>query len=128
MLESRCIQNAEASELIGLLWVFFFPLSFFLSFRCRFAGIDVSGPFLEEACKNLIQEVDGLRLEDMDMVEADYMVGLKTIRERYPDENICILWLGSSVGNLSAADAVQFFQDAIAAIGSHCQLFLCTGR
>jgi uncharacterized SAM-dependent methyltransferase len=124
-MHSRCSSQRIDWAFMG---VFFVSFPFFLSFRCRFAGIDVSGPFLEEACKNLIQEVNGLRLEDMDMVEADYMVGLKTIRERYPDENICILWLGSSVGNLSAADAVQFFQDAIAAIGTHCQLFLCTGR
>jgi uncharacterized SAM-dependent methyltransferase len=93
--------------------------------RCRYAGIDVSGPFLEEAYKNLIQNVDGLQHEDMDMVQADYMEGLKIVREHYPNENVCILWLGSSVGNLSASAAVQFFHDAVAAVGTHCQILLC---
>ncbi|KAH9534138.1 hypothetical protein CY35_18G090300 [Sphagnum magellanicum] len=76
--------------------------------RCQYGGIDVSGPFLEEAYKNLMQYVDGLQHEDMDMVQADYMEGLKIVREHYPHENVCILWLGSSVGNLSASAAVQF--------------------
>ncbi|KAH8933035.1 hypothetical protein BDL97_18G010300 [Sphagnum fallax] len=68
--------------------------------RCRYAGIDMSGPFLEEAYKNLMQNVDGLQHEDMDMVQADYIEGLKIVREYYPHENVCILGLGSSVGNL----------------------------
>ncbi|KAH8933236.1 hypothetical protein BDL97_18G019900 [Sphagnum fallax] len=92
---------------------------------CRYAGIDVSGPFLEEAYKNLMQNVDGLQHEDMDMVQADYMEGLKIVQEHYPHENVCILWLGSSVGNLSASVAVQFFCDAVAAVGTHCQILLC---
>jgi formylglycine-generating enzyme required for sulfatase activity len=50
---------------------------------------------------------------------------LKIVREHYPHENICILWLGSSVGNLSASAAVQFFRDAVAAVGTHCQILLC---
>ncbi len=97
-------------------WVFFVSLHTYVFFlihtifflRCRYAGIDVSGPFLEEAYKNLMQYVDGLQHEDMDMVQADYMEGLKIVREHYPHENVCILWLGSSVGNLSASAAVQF--------------------
>ncbi|KAH9532618.1 hypothetical protein CY35_18G007800 [Sphagnum magellanicum] len=93
--------------------------------RCQYAGIDVSGPFLEEAYKNLMQNVDGLQHEDMDMVQADYMEGLKIVWEYYPHENVCILWLGSSVGNLSASAAVQFLRDAVAAVGTHCQIFLC---
>ncbi len=88
----------------------------------------MSGPFLEEAYKNLMQNVDGLQHEDMDMVQADYMEGLKIVREHYPHENVCILWLGSSVGNLSASAAVQFFCNAVAAVGTHCQIFLCTGK
>jgi uncharacterized SAM-dependent methyltransferase len=110
-------------------WVFFVVVNnghFFL--RCRYAGIDVSGQFLEEAYNNLIHKVDGLRHEDLDMVQADYMEGLKIVRERYPDENLCILWLGSSVGNLSRSAAVQFFCDVVGAVGTHCQVFLCAGN
>jgi uncharacterized SAM-dependent methyltransferase len=88
----------------------------------------MSGLFLEEAYKNLMQNVDGLQHEDMDMVQADYMEGLKIVREHYPHENVCILWLGSSVGNLSASAAVQFFCDAVAAVGTHCQILLCAGK
>jgi hypothetical protein len=32
----------------------------------------VSGPFLEEAYKNLMQNVDGLQHEDMDMVQGGF--------------------------------------------------------
>ncbi len=121
-------------------WVFFVCLHTYVFFshtyihtynfflRCQYAGIDVSGPFLEEAYKNLMQSVDGLQHDDMDMVQADYMEGLKIVREHYPHENVCILWLGSSVGNLSASAAVQFFCDAVAAVGTHCQILLCTGK
>jgi hypothetical protein len=75
-----------------------------------------------------MQNVDGLQHEDMDMVQADYMEGLKIVRGHYPHENVCILWLGSSVGNLSASAAVQFFRDAVAAVGTHCQILLCAGK
>jgi hypothetical protein len=75
-----------------------------------------------------MQNVDGLQHEDMDMVQADYMEGLKIVQEHYPHENVCILWLGSSVGNLSASAAVQFFGDAVAAVGTHCQILLCAGN
>ncbi len=53
----------------------------------------MSGPFLEEAYKNLMQNVDGLQHEDMDLVQADYMEGLKIVREHYPHENVCICGL-----------------------------------
>ncbi|CAM6039911.1 unnamed protein product [Sphagnum compactum] len=72
-----------------------------------------------------MQNVDGLQHEDMDMVQADYMEGLKIVREHYPHENVSILWLGSSVGNLSASAVVQFFRDAVAAVDTHCQILLC---
>eukprot|EP00897_Mesotaenium_endlicherianum_P009271 jgi/Mesen1/8372/ME000468S07806 len=68
---------------------------------CRFAGIDVSASFLEEARANLLRHVAGLRERDVATVQADYIEGLREVRRRYADEMLCILWLGSSVGNLS---------------------------
>ena len=33
--------------------------------------------------------------------------------DRHPDEVLCVLWLGSSVGNLTPADTLAFFQDML---------------
>ena len=39
---------------------------------------------------------------------------------------LCILWLGSSVGNLQPDEAVQFFKAAQAAAGHKTQVRLCS--
>ena len=69
---------------------------------CRFAGIDVSATFLEEAKSNLLRAVRGLNSAQVTMVEAEYIAGLRAVRRKFPTEMLCILWLGSSVGNLSS--------------------------
>ena len=45
---------------------------------------------------------------------------------RHPDSMLCILWLGSSVGNLQPDEAVQFFKAAQAAAGHKTQVRLCS--
>lgn len=96
--------------------------------RCKFVGIDVSASFLQEARTNLLREVEGLKPESVEVIQADYMEGLKKVRKLYPDESLCIMWLGSSVGNLSNDAATQFFRDITVAVGTHCQIFLCAGN
>ena len=32
---------------------------------------------------------------------------------RHPEETLCILWLGSSVGNLDPTETLQFFKDLL---------------
>jgi hypothetical protein len=90
--------------------------------RCKFAGIDVSASFLEEAKENLMGFVPDLRAEDIDLVEAEYIAGLQKVRQLHPTENLCILWLGSSVGNLTNDGAAQFFKDMLAAAGQKSQV------
>lgn len=95
--------------------------------RCKYVGIDVSASFLQEARANVLQEVRGVSPECLEFVEADYMQGLKKVRALHPNDNLCICWLGSTVGNLVKQDAIQFFRDVHAAVGHRCQIFLCAG-
>ena len=41
---------------------------------------------------------------------------------RYADARICILWLGSSVGNLNPQEALSFFQQVLAICGPRSQV------
>lgn len=61
------------------------------------------------------------------MVEGEYMQGLKTVRAMHPGANMCIMWLGSSVGNFTDEGAIRFFRDISIAVGTRCQIFLCAG-
>lgn len=91
--------------------------------RCKFVGIDVSASFLTEARANLVEQ--GIVPESIDMVEDEYIQGLKRVRAMHPTANLCIMWLGSSVGNFNDAGAIQFFRDISSAVGTRCQIFLC---
>lgn len=44
-------------------------------------------------------------------------------RRRFPNEQLVVLWLGSSVGNLKPPEAVQFFRDMTAGGGDHIQVW-----
>ena len=44
--------------------------------------------------------------------------GVRECRRRFPTERLVLLWLGSSVGNSSQEEAVQFFRDVMAAAGA----------
>ena len=41
---------------------------------------------------------------------------------RHPSAMLCVLWLGSSVGNLKPAEAVGFFQSMQASAGANTQV------
>ena len=43
-------------------------------------------------------------------------------RRLFPNQQLVVLWLGSSIGNLSPAEAVQFFQDMTASAGTNIQV------
>ncbi|BBN05926.1 hypothetical protein MPTK1_3g17070 [Marchantia polymorpha subsp. ruderalis] len=92
--------------------------------RCRFVGIDVSESFLDEARCNLMLLVEGHLT--VDLVPADYIEGLRQVRAKYPNDSLCVVWLGSGVGNFSQKDAIYFFEDVSNAVKSRCRLFLCT--
>lgn len=88
-------------------------------------GIDVSASFLAEARANLVEQ--GIAPECIDVVKDEYIQGLKQVRAMHPTANLCIMWLGSSVGNFNDAGAIQFFRDISTAVGTRCQIFLCAG-
>ncbi|KAL2642755.1 hypothetical protein R1flu_010342 [Riccia fluitans] len=90
--------------------------------RCKFAGIDVSTSFVARC--NLMLSVQGHLM--VDLMRADIMEGLRQIRAKYPNVSICIVWLGSSVGNYSQEDAIKFFQQTLDAVKTRCRHFLCT--
>ena len=53
--------------------------------------------------------------------------GLQQVKCFHPLERLCITWLGSSVGDLSKEDTVEFFKDVISVVWSTCQLLICMG-
>lgn len=56
------------------------------------------------------------------------MAGVRECRRRFPLERLVVLWLGSSVGNLSHGQAVQFFKDVLEAGGQNLQVLCCALR
>ena len=44
------------------------------------------------------------------------------VRRRHPDKVLCILWLGSSIGNLEPTEALQFFRDMLRIGGRQTQV------
>ncbi|KAJ7111124.1 hypothetical protein O6H91_Y569900 [Diphasiastrum complanatum] len=93
---------------------------------CRFVGIDVSKSALEKAAVYLEKELKAPKAHEMKFIQAEYMQGLKEVRRLCPENMLCILWLGSSIGNLSQTEAISFLKDVTSAVGYRCQLFLCT--
>ncbi|CAI5463414.1 unnamed protein product [Closterium sp. Yama58-4] len=94
--------------------------------RCRFAGIDVSEAFLLEARRNILAAVPRMTAADVELVQKEYLDGLRAVRRQHPDATLCVLWLGSSVGNIPDEDIVEFFTTLHRIGGSNMQLLLCT--
>jgi Histidine-specific methyltransferase, SAM-dependent len=51
--------------------------------------------------------------------------GLIECRRLFPHQPLCILWLGSSVGNLAPEEAVHFLRSMLEVLGPESRLFLC---
>ena len=67
--------------------------------RCPVLGINAE-PLTAESCRR---------------------TGVRECRRRFPTERLVLLWLGSSVGNSSQEEAIQFFRDVMAAAGQNSQ-------
>ena len=92
----------------------------------RFLGIDVSGGALQQATRNLQTLCPDLPAAALDFCEAEYLPGLAEARRRNPAATLCILWLGSSVGNFTPDEAAAFLADMRRAVGDRSALLLCT--
>lgn len=91
----------------------------------HFLGIDVSSGALVQAKKNLQKHCPSIPERNMEFVAAEYQPGLLEARRRHPAAKFCILWLGSSVGNFTDQEAVQFLEELRQAAGSNITLLLC---
>jgi len=74
--------------------------------RVTYCPIDISKDMLEESAATLIESYDRLEIIS---VAARYGEGLKQIETRTSLPKL-ILWLGSSIGNFTPADAARFLK------------------
>jgi len=80
----------------------------------RYAGIDVSADFLENARANVTAAGD-VSDSDVETFCHRYLEGAAAARAAHRGEDLCFLWLGSSVGNLDSASAAAFVRELFAA-------------
>lgn len=92
----------------------------------HFVGIDVSGGALLQAEKNLQKFCPEIPAAHLEFIEAEYFSGLNEAHRRHPNATLCMLWLGSSVGNFTFAEAAEFLAKLKTAAGEDSVLLLCT--
>lgn len=61
-------------------------------------------------------------LHSTDTWVVRHFSGVAECRRLFPNQQLVVLWLGSSIGNLSPAEAVQFFRDMTASAGTNIQV------
>ena len=76
----------------------------------RYAGIDVSADFLANARLNVTASGD-VADADVETFCLRYLEGAAAARAAHRGEDLCFLWLGSSVGNLDAGSAAAFVRE-----------------
>jgi dimethylhistidine N-methyltransferase len=77
--------------------------------KVRFIAVDVSGEALRQAKESLKKKCGCIPEENITMIEDEYLNGLVTAQDYVGDDPLCVLWLGSSVGNFTREQAVDFF-------------------
>jgi dimethylhistidine N-methyltransferase len=92
----------------------------------HFVGIDVSGGALVQAERNLHRYCPEIPACNLEFIEAEYFSGLNEAHRRHPDATLCMLWLGSSVGNFTFPEAADFLVKLKVAAGEDSVLLLCT--
>ena len=89
--------------------------------------INISESTINEAQKNLKDLVAGLEPNAIELIHIEFIQGLVHVKHYYPDDILCIAWLGSSVGNLTNENTFEFLKDIINIVGSTCQLLVSVG-
>lgn len=77
--------------------------------KATFAAVDISAGALEFAGRELRDLLGHQQLEVVPIC-ADYMEGVRLVRERFPDTPVVVLWLGGSIGNMVHREAAEFLQ------------------
>jgi len=85
----------------------------------RYTPIDISGEFLLETAELLVHEIDRLYVH---AISADYEAGMMALPQ--PIGHRLFLFLGSSIGNLNAAESVRFLKLIRACCGASDRLLL----
>jgi L-histidine N-alpha-methyltransferase len=75
--------------------------------RLRYAPVDISRGILEESAHALLDDYPGLEIL---AIAAEYDHGLEKLRSEEAIDRKLILWLGSSVGNFTRAEASEFLE------------------
>ncbi len=86
----------------------------------QYSPIDVSAEILTDTVKDLNQRYPMLQLE---AVAGRYEFGMEYILKNSSAAN-CIMWLGSSIGNLTRTEAADFLQDVRNKLGHTDSLLL----
>lgn len=92
----------------------------------RFCGIDVSAEALRQTRRTLAARCPRLDPGALELVEADYLEGVRAVRAGHPEAALCLLWLGSSIGNFNERDAAGFLAALAAAAGPSARVLLGT--
>ncbi|RMZ53543.1 hypothetical protein APUTEX25_003365, partial [Auxenochlorella protothecoides] len=90
----------------------------------RFVGIDVCAEALRQTDRTLRERCPDLPAAGIQLVEADYLTGLRAVRSANPDATLCLLWLGSSIGNFGEGEASEFLAGLVAAAGGDTRVIL----
>jgi len=88
--------------------------------QTQYSPIDVSAEILTHSANDLKQRYPDLQVE---AVAGRYEFGLDYILKKSVTAN-CIMWLGSSIGNLTRVEAAQFLRELRNNIGEHDCLLL----
>ena len=73
-----------------------------------YAPLDVSDGALRSAEQSIRTQFPSLKIE---LVQGEYVPGLARIRKAQAGKKLLVLWLGSSIGNLTDQDATALLQD-----------------
>ena len=90
-------------------------------------GIDISGTAIKMARENILDRVKGMDDSNLTFIEDDYKRGMRQVKAMFPNECLCIMWMGGSIGNFDRDAAIDFLSEALDVVGPKCLFFLCTG-
>lgn len=90
----------------------------------RYIAIDVSREALRQAEACLRDLCDGLPEKNIHLVEAEYMQGLNEAQMKFGDAPLCVLWLGSSIGNFTRDESIEFLKVAFSRLNRNSMILL----